>query len=125
VRRRMERRTWLGRIALSCTVAAVLAFGTYAFMASNTVPTTYAGAGSQTISGYAITGVAYQLDSDPTKIDSLGFTISPSSAGTVKVTMDGGTTWTACSNTSGSVTCTFASPAPVASASNLQVVATS
>jgi membrane protein implicated in regulation of membrane protease activity len=117
-----HRRTW--RLAAAMVVAALLAFGAYAFLASNTVPSSYAGDGQQTVSGYTITNVAYQLNSDPTKLNGLTFTLSPAAASTVKVTLDG-STWTTCTNTSGSVSCTFASPSTVVSAANLEVVATS
>ncbi|MHB8288937.1 MAG: NosD domain-containing protein [Acidimicrobiales bacterium] len=43
----------------------LLSSGAYAFTASNTLPTTTAGAGSGAISGYDVTGVSYTMSTDP------------------------------------------------------------
>ena len=120
--RRPRRGRGLGPIVLVLAIAGTA----YAFAASNTVPATRAGDGSQAISGYTISAVAYGLNSStPTNIDSVTFTISPTSATTVKASLNGGTTWYACTNSSGSVSCTTTSPqATVAGATTLQVVAT-
>jgi hypothetical protein len=62
--------------------------GAYAFTASNTVPTTTAGAGAGAVTGYTVTNIHYVLDSTtPANIDSLTFTISPAvpSTGSGKV----------------------------------------
>ena len=42
-------------------VAMLFSGGAYAFTASNTVPTTTAGNGNNTISGYTVSGVTYAL----------------------------------------------------------------
>src|SRR6476620_3497136 len=100
--RRPRRGRGLGPIVLVLAIAGTA----YAFAASNTVPATRAGDGSQAISGYTISAVAYGLNSStPTNIDSVTFTISPTSATTVKASLNGGTTWYACTNSSGSVSC--------------------
>jgi hypothetical protein len=108
-------------------IALLLAVGVYAFAASNTVPGTEAGSGSGAISGYTVSSVAYGLNSTtPTNIDSVTFTISPTSAGTVKIQLASGGSWYSCTNTSGSVSCNTTSPqASVAAATQLTVVATS
>jgi hypothetical protein len=108
-------------------IAMLLAVGVYAFAASNTVPGTEAGSGSGAISGYTVSSVAYGLNSTtPTNIDSVTFTISPTSAGTVKIQLASGGSWYSCTNTSGSVSCNTTSPqATVAAATQLTVVATS
>jgi hypothetical protein len=95
--------------------------------ASNTVPGTEAGSGSGAISGYTVSSVAYGLNSTtPTNIDAVTFTISPTSAGTVKAQLASGGSWYSCTNTSGSVSCNTTSPqATVAAATQLTVVATS
>jgi hypothetical protein len=114
---------------LNLRTMAVLAFGsivavsTLGFAAANTVPATQAGDGTNAVSGFNITSVAYTLNAtDPSKIDSVGFNIAPASAGTVKVKIDGA--WHSCTNTAGAVTCGTAAPAAtVAGAMSLQVVA--
>lgn len=120
--------SFLGLKGLIGTVAAVavVAGGSYAFTASNTVPTTQAGQGSGTVSGYTVTSVAYGLNaSTPTNIDTVSFTISPASATTVKAQLASGGTWYACTNTTGSVSCATTSPQlTVATAATLNVVAT-
>jgi hypothetical protein len=115
------------RAVVVTVVALLLAIGVYAFAASNTVPATEAGSGSGAISGYTVSSVAYGLNSTtPANIDSVTFTISPTSAGTVKIQLASGGSWYACTNTSGSVSCTTTSPqATVAAATQLTVVATS
>lgn len=107
-------------------LAALVAVAVYAFAASNTVPATRAGDGSGAISGYTASSVAYTLNSsDPSKIDKVSFTLSPTSTTTVKVKLvASGSDWYSCTNTAGSVECTTTSPqATVAAADQLQVVA--
>ena len=89
------------RLALTLVAAIAVASGAYAFMASNTVPTSYAGDGQGTISGYAVSSVHYTLDSgDPTKMDAVAFTLDQP-AGDVRVSLDHGTSWTTCSTRGG------------------------
>ena len=120
--------SFLGLKSLIGTVAAVavVAGGSYAFTASNTVPTTQAGQGTGTVSGYTVTGVGYTLNgATPSNIDAVTFTISPSSATTVKAQLAGGGTWYSCTNTAGAVSCATTSPQmTVATAATLNVVAT-
>jgi len=113
------------RVLAAALAAIVLAAGTYAFTASNTVPATSAGSGSQTISGYTITNVAYTLNSDPTKVDAVDFDLDKA-AGTVKVRLVAGGSWYSCSNGAGfSWSCATTSPqATVAPADELSIVAT-
>lgn len=118
----------LGLKGLIGTVAAVVAVagGSYAFTASNTVPTTQAGQGTGSVSGYTVSSVAYSLNaSNPANIDAVTFSISPSSATTVKAQLASGGTWYSCTNTSGSVSCATTSPQmTVSTATTLNVVAT-
>ena len=120
--------SFLGLKSLIGTAAAVavIAGGSYAFTASNTVPTTQAGQGTGTVSGYTVTSVAYGLNaSTPTNIDTVTFTISPATATTVKAQVATGGTWYSCTNTTGSVSCATTSPQlTVATAATLNVVAT-
>lgn len=120
--------SFLGLKSLIGMVAAVavVAGGSYAFTASNTVPATQAGQGTGTVSGFAITSVGYTLNAaTPTNIDAVTFTISPSSATTVKAQLVAAGTWYSCTNTTGSVSCATTSPQmTVATAATLNVVAT-
>jgi hypothetical protein len=113
-------RTILG-IAL---LIAILAAGAYVFTASNTIPSSTAGSGSGTVSGYTASNISYTLASDPTTIDTVTFTISPTTAATVKV--KGGTAgpWKTCANSSGTITCDYsAAPISLAAIDQLTVVA--
>ena len=118
----------LGLKGLIGTIGAVAAVagGSYAFTASNTVPSTQAGQGTGTVSGYTVSSVAYTLNaSNPANIDAVTFTISPSTATTVKAQLVSAGTWYSCTNTAGSVSCATTSPQmTVATAATLNVVAT-
>lgn len=114
-----------GLIGTFAAVAAV-AGGSYAFTASNTVPTSQAGQGSGSVSGYTVSSVGYTLNSsNPANIDAVTFTISPATATTVKAQLVSAGTWYSCTNSSGSVSCATTSPQmTVATAATLNVVAT-
>jgi hypothetical protein len=120
-RRRFGRRA----IVATGALVAVLSVSGYAFTASNTVPNASLGQGSNTISGYTVSSVAYNLNAtNPANLDSVTFTISPSTASTVKVQLASGGSWYSCTNTSGSVSCATTSPqATAAAATSLNVVA--
>jgi hypothetical protein len=110
------------RVLVVTAFASIIGLSTLGFAAANTVPASQAGDGTNTISGYNITSVAYTLNTtDPSKIDSVGFTIAPAT-GTVKARID--SRWYDCANAAGAVTCNTSSPAAtVAGATSLQVVA--
>jgi hypothetical protein len=112
------------KLLLVAMIAIILATAAYAFAASNTVPSSKAGDGSGAISGYAVTSVQYVLNSDPTKIDQVKFTLD-ASATTVKARLVASTgTWFACTVISGNNWgCTISGAVNVADANNLQVVA--
>jgi hypothetical protein len=112
-------------LLLSAVVAVALSIGGYAFTASNTVPNATLGQGANTISGYTLTSVAYNLNaSNPSNLDSVSFTISPTTATSVKAQLAAAGSWYSCTNTSGSVSCATTSPqATAASATALNVVA--
>jgi hypothetical protein len=120
-RRRFRRRA----IVATGALVAVLSVSGYAFTASNTVPNASLGEGTNTISGYTVSSVAYNLNAtNPANLDSVSFTISPSTASTVKVQLASGGSWYSCTNTSGSVSCATTSPqATAAAATALNVVA--
>jgi hypothetical protein len=74
------------RLLFLIVLVVLAATGAYVFTASNTVPNTNAGSGSGSISGYTISTVAYNLNStNPNNIDTVTFTIAPTTAGTVKI----------------------------------------
>ena len=114
------------RLVIFAVLAVMVASGVFAYAASNTVPASTAGAGAGAISGYTITNIAYGLNATtPTNLDSVSFTIAPTTATTVKAQLAAAGTWDSCSNTAGSVTCNTTSPqATVAAATQLTVVAT-
>ena len=120
----MHLRSTALRVALVGVAAAGTAGAAQAFTASNTVPTSQAGSGSGTVSGYTVSSLAYTLDATtPTNLDAVTFTISPTT-GTVKVRLTAAGSWYACTNTSGSVSCATTSPqATVSSVDSLTVVA--
>jgi hypothetical protein len=107
-------------------VVLVLSMAVYAFAAANTVPGSFAGDGSGTISGYTVSAIHYNLNAtNPGNIDSVTFTLSsaPASGSTIKINLDGSTTWYSCTNTGANVTCTTTSPqATVVAATTLRVI---
>jgi len=121
----MNRRARRRLLILGGIAALVFAMGGYAFTASNTVPNATLGQGSNTISGYTVSSVSYALDSsNPSNVDSVSFSISPTTASTVKIQLASGGSWYSCTNTSGSVSCATTSPQATASAAtSLNVVA--
>lgn len=62
------------RLALPVVAAAVLGTSGYAFMASNTVPATFAGQGGHVISGSTVSNVHYLLKDNGTQSSSTGGT---------------------------------------------------
>lgn len=106
-------------------VTLVLSMATFAYTNSNTVGPSNAGAGSGTISGYAITGVSYDLNAtDPTTIDTVTFTmdVAPAAGATVTIRLADAGTWYSCTVTGTSASCDTTGAA-VADATNLTVVA--
>lgn len=115
------------KVLLIALVVVAIAVSAYAFAAANTVPASSAGAGSNDISGYTITSVAYNLDAtDPRLLDSVSFTLS-AAAGTVKIKLvNAGSTWYDCDNGgSGNNWTCDTSDFAVSSIDKLDVVATS
>jgi hypothetical protein len=113
------------RLLVTVLFAGVLASAAYAFTASNTVDSSQAGHGAQSISGYSATGVQYGLNATtPSNIDSVSFTLNPTTAATVKVQLVTSGSWYNCNNVAGAVTCATTSPqATVSAANNLTVLA--
>jgi len=130
----------LAKLLPVLAVAGVVAGGSYAFTASNTVANTPAGMGeSTTISGYNASNIKWTIDSnDPTKLSKVEFDLSPvTSSTTVYAGADNGSTisWTGqCSNSGGGdhggggsssnhFICTFGSEPSVSSTVKLAVSA--
>ena len=106
---------------MAVMLVLILSVAVYGFAAANTVPASYAGDGSGLISGYDITNIHYTLNAaNPANIQTVTFDITPTSAGDVRITMDG-STWYTCANSSGSVSCSVTQAA--LTAANLRVVA--
>lgn len=108
-------------------VAAAMATGAYAFTASNTVPTSSAGSGNGTISGYTVSAIAYQLNATtPSDIDTMTFTLSATATTAKAKIVSGSTTYTACTISGGvNVTCAFSPDIAISTADQLSVIATS
>ena len=107
-------------------IALILTVATFAFAAANTMPTTTsAGDGERTISGYTITNVHYVLNSsNPANIQTVTFTIAPTTANDIQIQLVSGGTWIdACTNSSGTVTCDVAGAVTALAANNLRIVA--
>jgi hypothetical protein len=108
------------KVLLIAMLVIVIAGGSYAFAAANVVPDTAAGYKANVVSGYTVTNIVYDLNTlDPTLVDKITFSVSPTSgdvpAATVKVQTAGGGSWKGCTLVAGtapamSVTCTYSSP---------------
>jgi hypothetical protein len=109
-------------------VIAIVAFAfasvATAYAAANTVPASKAGDGSGAISGYTVSAIHYVLNSTPTTIDSVTFTLNsaPVAGSTIKIKLvAAGSTWYTCSNVTTAVTC-ITTGASVSTADMLEVV---
>jgi hypothetical protein len=107
-------------------LAAILGGSTYVLTAGNTISSARAGDGSSSISGYAVSNVAYVTDpAVPTDVDRVTFTLD-ANANTVKAKLvAASTTYTSCTKTTGTNwTCDFTPNISVTAADQLAVVAT-
>ncbi|MFZ5882044.1 MAG: hypothetical protein ACOY0R_21950 [Chloroflexota bacterium] len=105
------------KVLLVVLVVIVVAASAYAFAAANTVPDSAAGYKANTVPGYTVTNIVYDLDAtDPTLVDLITFDISPTSgdvvAAIVKVQTAAAGSWTNCTLAAGTppameVTCTY------------------
>jgi hypothetical protein len=116
-----------GRRLAVLAIFAIVAVSALGFAASNTVPTSNAGDGFGTISGFTASDVHYGLDAtDPTVIDTVEFTLAPAPAAsaTVKVRLDASTTdWYNCTMSGADATCSVGGAVAVLDADELRVVA--
>lgn len=112
-----------GRRLLAVAIIAALAVAAFGFAASNTVPTSRAGDGSGTVSGYTVSNINYTLDaSNPSLIDSVSFTLD-APAGDVYVSVDNGSSWTQCTGGPTNWSCNFTPNVAVQPVTSLRVVA--
>lgn len=110
------------RLLYPLLLALVLAAVTFAYAAANTVPASYAGDGSNTISGYTVSNVHYVLDStNPANISQVTFTLDQP-ANDVRIQLVTGGTWFTCTSSGTSVTCNVSGVTALA-ANTLRVVA--
>src|ERR671929_2389256 len=79
----------------------IFASAAFAFAASNTVPSTYAGEGASVTSGYTVSNVVYNLNATtPSNIDSVAFTLN-AAATNVKIRLVTTGSYYSCTNSSG------------------------
>jgi hypothetical protein len=122
------------KVLFGLLAALVIAGGAYAFAAANTVPDSAAGYKANVVPAYTVSGIVYDLDAtDPTLVDAITFSISPSSgtvvAAIVKAQTETGGSWTDCDLVAGeapakTVTCTYGS-LELADVTALNIVASS
>ena len=119
-----SRWTRLGRFSAVALMAGTIVAGSYAFTAANTVPTSKAGDGTGTVSGYTVSAIHYGLNStSPQNVDSVKFTLdsTPVAGSTIKI-VAGGNTYS-CTNVTTAVTCATTSPqATVVGITSLRVI---
>jgi len=125
------------KITLVVLAVIIIAAAAYAFAASNTIDASSAGSGVSVVSGFNVTNIAYNLNANPTIVNTITFTITPkvgtAYAKTVKVQLNdtpvtGDTTWSwvnCAVATNVDVTCTPVGTLLVTDITTLNVVATS
>lgn len=85
------------KLILGLFAAVVIGCTTYAFASESTLLSGSKGEGSGNLSGYSVTNIAYHLNTDPTNIDSVSFTLSgPAAAVKIKLN-DSASAWYTCS----------------------------
>lgn len=93
---RRNRKTRLRYIAM-VLFALLLMGSTYGFTATNTVPTSKAGSGASTVSGYTVSEIHYNLNTTtPTSFASLNFNVAGTVAAGSSLKVNDGTTWGTC-----------------------------
>ena len=113
----------------------IVSSAVYGFAAANIVPETGAGDGSNTISGYTITNVTYELeggvDTDPSTIEEVQFDLAASAGAgqpaTVEAQIVDGDAWYSCTTASGAspwtYTCPVSPSVDVSTTDQLRIVA--
>ncbi len=113
------------RLLYPLLLALVLAAVTFAYAAANTVPASYAGDGSNTISGYTVSNVHYVLDTtNPAVISAVEFTLTGGNpAQTVKIQLTSNGSWYTCTLSGSTYSCNVGGGVSVYDAGILHVVA--
>ncbi len=113
------------RILVALLCAGVLAGGTYAYTASNTVAATRAGDGSAAVTGYAVTNVTYvQSASDPTLLASYSFDLDGTATTVRAKPVTAQAIYDTCTNTAGTTwSCPATAGTTMLSLDNLRVIA--
>ena len=116
----------IARLLCLLAVPALVAVSTYAFAASNTVPTSAAGEGASSISGYTISNIDYTLNSiNPANVDQVEFDLNAAPPATAEVKVKlvaSSTTWYGCTISSSTHATCLTSGATVSAADQLSVV---
>lgn len=90
------------RVLFVTLLLFVLAGATYAFAAANTVEATFAGDGSEEITGYDVVDVSYKLDtSNLANIGEVSFTLDNATASEAAVSLVSGGTLFSCTSSDG------------------------
>jgi len=116
------------RIVAAIIAGLVLLIIFYAFAATNIVPESGAGVGSEAITGYTVTNVDYTLNTaNPDTCDQVEFDINPSAAAgnpdEVWVQVVAGSSWYTCTYAANHATCPFSPPVDVSTMNTLTVSA--
>src|SRR5262245_62163035 len=121
----MTDRFKISRRATAVLFAVLIGAATFAAAASNTVPTSRAGDGANTISGYTVTNVAYTLSaSTPSEIDLWTFDLNAAASVVKSKVVSGSATYVNCTNTGGlSWQCDPTTNPTVLAANQLDVIA--
>ena len=122
---RPEIRLRATRIVVALLSAGVLAGGTYAFTASNSVSASKAGDGNAAITGYTVNNITYTRDpSDPTLLSSYTFDLSAAATDVNAKPVTSQAVYDTCTNTTGNTwTCPATSGTTMLSLDNLRVIA--
>lgn len=90
------------RVLFVTLLLFVLAGATYAFAATNSVEATFAGDGSEAITGYDVVDVSYKLDtSNLANIGEVSFTLDNATASEAAVSLVSGGTLFPCTSSDG------------------------
>jgi hypothetical protein len=95
----------VGRFTTVLMLAGAIVAGTYAFTAANTVPTSHAGDGTGTVSGYTISGIHYNLAAAGPTINSVDLTLDVAAPATSTGRIQMGATWYSCTVLGTAVNC--------------------
>ena len=114
------------KVFVIAAIAFVFATVATAFAASNTVPTSSAGEGAGTVSGYTVTNLHYELNAgNASNIDYVSFTLNASATTVMAKLVAASSTYYSCSNTGGNNWQCTSAGATVLSADEFRVIATS